>query len=84
VWQEIEALVRHARDRLFVDGYMTPVGMDAIYDDTGEETIEHLIGCTVLSKNDDGVAAHEDVYYPERWLEREQEERKRREQLQQK
>jgi len=79
VHQEIQVLVRHAHDRLFVDGYMTPYAMEAIYDDTGEETIEHMIGCLVLAKNDGGVIGRETVYYPEHWLAREQAERKTRE-----
>jgi hypothetical protein len=71
VYREIALLVRTATNILFVDGYMTPVGMDPIFDDSGEESVTHIIGCTVRAKNDDNVLAYEDVYYPESWLDRE-------------
>lgn len=79
VWEEILASISHAFDRLFVDGYMTAVYKSAIYDDTGVETVDHLVGCKCAAKNDAGDIAYEDVWYPDDWQERLQHERLRQE-----
>jgi hypothetical protein len=71
VHREIQALLLIARDNLVCDGYYRDWRSEPLFDDSGSEGVENVIGCTYSAKDDDGAVAREDIYYPDGWFERE-------------